>query len=187
MARPIDRAVLKARELLERVGTKAYPVDLEAVAERAGIARINEVEIPGDAAAGFLVRHEAAMIVLNASIREPGRKRFTIGHELGHYVFGHRGMGCGSKELMDWSDQREEMEANRFAVEILLPEALVKPTVTGKDFSYEAVESLATSFKSSLTAAAIRFIEVATGIAPMSPDCPYIAKMRRHRKGMTCG
>ncbi|OGY55393.1 MAG: hypothetical protein A2951_00970 [Candidatus Buchananbacteria bacterium RIFCSPLOWO2_01_FULL_56_15] len=46
------------------------------------------------------------------------RRRFTIGHELGHLLMGHV---CNN----DPSDHREQ-EANEFAAELLMPLALLK-------------------------------------------------------------
>ena len=62
----------------------------------------------------------------------PNRKRFTIAHELGHY-FRHNpkikvgfvdGIGSGmmGRELLENKVSQDEVEANAFAAEILMPE-----------------------------------------------------------------
>ncbi len=55
-----------------------------------------------------------AVILLGPSER-PGRRRFTLAHELGHVLLEHDGDG----------DARER-EANAFAAELLMPRALVR-------------------------------------------------------------
>ncbi len=53
----------------------------------------------------------------------PLRHRFTIAHELGHYIL-HSGQGQRRlKAGRDGSDCREEWEANWFAAAFLMPEA----------------------------------------------------------------
>ena len=68
--------------------------------------------------------------------RSPGRRRFTIAHELGHWRL-HATSGdaharfCRSDEVGGASEQLEhlavlEREANRFAAALLMPEQLVR-------------------------------------------------------------
>jgi Zn-dependent peptidase ImmA (M78 family) len=67
--------------------------------------------------------HEAA--------ESPGRKRFTIAHELGHWVCqvleGHRApVYCRPADLTEAADRALEREANVFAAELAMPESLVR-------------------------------------------------------------
>jgi len=69
--------------------------------------------------------------------RSQGRERFTIAHELGHFLL-HLGasdssanfFACREKDIHSTSSSRrqrgKEAEANRFAAELLMPEQLVK-------------------------------------------------------------
>ena len=70
-------------------------------------------------------------IIVRDSIREPGRKNFTVAHEIGHCVLpGHdkADLVCTSTEVGNWSDSAKEFEreANEFAAELLMPEVVVR-------------------------------------------------------------
>src|ERR1051325_668621 len=87
-----------ARVLRERFAiTEA--VDLYDLAKKIGL-RIRDVDAQGFE--GALVRASNkpnGIVAVNRSVRESGRKRFTIAHEFGHYVLrghgiiGRRGKG----------------------------------------------------------------------------------------------
>ena len=66
-------------------------------------------------------------IIYNDTIRSPGRQNFTLAHELGHYLL-HRqtypnGLECTNRDMADWDDVRNgiEAEANTFASYLLMP------------------------------------------------------------------
>ena len=82
--------------------------------------------------AGFLfVTPSVGLVFVNASDPVP-RQRFTAAHELGHFVLHRDEMGGrvsiadtpASIELTDEQSNRHEREANRFAVELLMPAPL---------------------------------------------------------------
>ncbi len=59
-------------------------------------------------------------IVVGVNAAHPlGRRNFSLAHELGHLVLGHRGNGVLSRS------PGVEREADRFATEFLLPEGLL--------------------------------------------------------------
>ena len=56
------------------------------------------------------------------------RQRFTIAHELGHYLLGHKGIQLRSKDLTLYDDaekKNNEMQADSFAAECLMPKKLI--------------------------------------------------------------
>lgn len=119
---------------------------------------------------GALIRARNAplgAIAVRASIREPGRKNFTIAHEIGHFVLpGHeRGrIACTASEVGEWTDAPDEenleREANEFAAELLMPLERVEDTARGALPSLNVVEKIAREFAVSLSAAAWRYCEV---------------------------
>lgn len=152
-------AILKAREAVRLLSPKSpADIDLNALAKKLDVMVLEE-ELPG--CDGMLIRKRkgAGIVSIRISIKEEGRKRFTLGHELGHFMLGHAGCSCGPVALTTWSDTGNETDANRFAAELLLPTELVEPMVKAMGFSYQAVRSIATGFRCSLTATAIRFVE----------------------------
>lgn len=71
-------------------------------------------------------------IMVNQSIDNPGRRNFTIAHELGHYFLSHRlqsnSFYCCEDEIVEESQAIAPMEkeANYFADCLLMPESKVK-------------------------------------------------------------
>jgi hypothetical protein len=59
-----------------------------------------------------------------------------------------------------WSVDEPEHRANRYAAELLLPEVMFKPRARGLPAVFETVRELAKVFVTSLTATAIRLVEI---------------------------
>jgi Zn-dependent peptidase ImmA (M78 family) len=125
--------ILKAEPALK------YPVPIESLAHQLGIIEIGELET--DAFEGCLYALEdkqKGFILLNKASKG-GRRRFTIGHELGHLCIpAHRPIKadrflCSREDLRTWtaSEQdayaRMEVEANRFSALLLMPPPLLRP------------------------------------------------------------
>lgn len=57
------------------------------------------------------------------------RQRFTIAHEIGHIILGHKGISYRSDDLTKYKDtiaRMNEVAANNFAAELIMPEKLVR-------------------------------------------------------------
>jgi hypothetical protein len=105
------------------------------------------------------------IVVVKQSIRENSRKRFTIAHEVGHYVIpSHRTLEnvCASEMVESWRKglDRPELEANEFAVELLLPARFVRDLLRLKDPSLQTISKVASQFETSLTATTLRFVDL---------------------------
>lgn len=104
-----------------------------------------------------------SFIRVNSGIREPGRKRFGIAHEIGHLEL-HREPGSltictqGNVVLFHSSDQKE-IEANHFAAALLMPETMFAPQCRASSPSLDLVSHLASRFRVSLTAACSRYLQ----------------------------
>jgi hypothetical protein len=127
---------LRARYLATFGGT-AIPVPVEAIAEDLLGLRIEESWNLGDCS-GLLVPAER-LIVLNAAERAGGRnepplrrERFTVAHELGHWIcHAHERpeahpVYCRQVHVAESADRTLEREANVFAAELLMPEQAVR-------------------------------------------------------------
>jgi len=120
-----------AARLLDTYWGDTIPVDPARIA-RALDLRVMDVYL-GDHLDGALVKEPDAepSIALNAE-HHPNRKRFTLAHEIGHYV--KRGQAVEPAEFEDYEyidrrdggsstgTQEEEIYANRFAAALLMPE-----------------------------------------------------------------
>lgn len=137
-------------------------IDLPLIAARYNV--LVEAK-PMKGAEGRLVRKgNAGVISVQETIREPGRKRFAVAHELGHF-FLHpetRQLAlCSAADMNRWShrQQDEESEANTFAAELLLPQDIFLPRIQNTDPGFDVVGDLAGAFRTSLTATAIQYVK----------------------------
>lgn len=179
-----SKAIQKAvARLLE--GHNQLPVDVKAIAAQLEIDII-EPEFPENPdLSGMLVRDGQRTFMAINQTQSEGRKRFTIAHEIGHFVLDEakavwidkgvrpvvsyrRGTDVGTR----YRYRLEEVRANRFAAELLMPEEAVRErfyqlTADGTDWEAEdALLDLAAAFDVSLPAMAIRLRELELLMAP---------------------
>jgi Zn-dependent peptidase ImmA (M78 family) len=107
--------------------TDELPVPVEAIAEDLLGLHVEEAEALD--CSGLLVPAERR-VVLNAG-EPPARRRFTLAHEVGHWVCqvrkGHDApMYCRAADIAPGADRTLEREANVFAAELLMPEPAVR-------------------------------------------------------------
>jgi hypothetical protein len=108
------------------------PVPVESIAE--DLIGLWLEEADGLECSGLLLPAERRVVV-RADEPKP-RKRFTLAHELGHWVCqvqeGHTSpIFCRAADVSPGADRALEREANVFAAELLMPEPLVRATFTG--------------------------------------------------------
>jgi Zn-dependent peptidase ImmA (M78 family) len=115
-------------ELLRDNGVVRSPVPVEKIAHNLGIEV--KFEAAEDDLSGALIREPKGRVVIGVnSAHHPNRQRFTIAHEIGHFIL-HRGMKLHVDEdfrvnLRDGSVNDEEVDANAFAAELLMPTEFV--------------------------------------------------------------
>lgn len=149
-----------ASELVAALKLSA-PIDPEDVAKRLGLG-VEYCDASGFEGALVCSKEtRSGTILVKKSIRENGRRRFTIAHEVGHYVLPHhgaKGSVCGSKDVENWdrSLPDEESEANDFASELLIPRSLVGPALVGSKPTMHLIREISQEFDTSLTASAFR-------------------------------
>jgi Zn-dependent peptidase ImmA (M78 family) len=171
-------------ELLKANRIRSAPIDVEAIAKRLGIEIRRE--LAPDDLSGFILRDKQLnrpVIGVNRG-HHPRRQRFTIAHEIGHFML-HKGeqlhvdrINAGfvvrrrdgrSKEGTDV----EEKEANLFAAELLMPSRFIKRDITEVGFSLMdecAIRELAEQYQVSTAALTFRlahlgYIELSDGEA----------------------
>jgi IrrE N-terminal-like domain len=118
----------------ELFGRQELPVPVESIAEDLLGLTIYEEDL--DVLSGVLYPDERRIEVNASDI--PARKRFTVAHELGHWVCqclegrGHEVM-CRVEDLSPDVDRTLEREANVFAAELLMPEPAVRAAAAEAD------------------------------------------------------
>ena len=123
------------------------------------------VEGPLDSADARLVRKgERGLIRIKQDIPEPGRKRFAIAHELGHWVL-HRTvsqiLACTNEDMLSaYKASPPELEASYFASALIMPEDVFTKRIEGTVPTAKVLSALAEEFQTSLTATALRYVDL---------------------------
>jgi Zn-dependent peptidase ImmA (M78 family) len=159
----IRRIRQKVAQLLRDSRIVRPPVPVEAIAEKLGL-KVRYAPLEGDLS-GALVREDGQAYIGVNSLHHLNRRRFTIAHELGHYVL-HKGikLHVDTDFRVNWRDNEsskainpDEIEANRFAAELLMPtDFLVKDIDALKDVNQSTIDSLAKRYRVSSQAMKIR-------------------------------
>jgi Zn-dependent peptidase ImmA (M78 family) len=167
------RPDVDAIELLHRLRIGEVPVPLEYLAKSLAIS-VSYQPFDGDIS-GMLYRDDERVVIGVNSQESAVRQRFTIAHEIGHFRL-HPGHDVRIDRLVrvnfrgeassTWSN-KEEVEANSFAAELLMPkERLQREVVKAIDrkealSDRELVERLAQRFAVSRQAMAYRLANLA--------------------------
>ncbi len=152
-----------ARAVLEKYHVcSAKDIDVETIAWLHKRLRIRIGGLTGSE--GRLVANKRGGIIRVASKRNVGRFRFTVAHELGHYLLHPRDVPdkvVSKADLTVWNDATEECEANIFAAEFLMPREIFEPHCCGAP-SITKLEQTADLFQTSLTSTAFQYYEYTT-------------------------
>lgn len=160
----------RAKALLEEIGFDEItdiPMDIFA----AGLgATLIEEKLPNSD--GKIIRgNSKTLIKINSDIEFEERKRFTAAHEIGHYLLHDKldlEVHNETSNTLNWFNDAEtqakkgvqEWEANDFASELLMPEAVIRKAVFRKKFSPDLVKELSVRFKTSLTSIIYRLLSL---------------------------
>lgn len=143
------------------------PVDVETFARTVGILEFRDLDVDGFVGALMTDLEKTKGIILSATGMSAVRRRFTVAHELGHFLIAaHRGdKRCTSKDLMETRretlHQKEEAQANRFAAGLLMPKPwFVTQTDELGPPVLEHLRIIAATYSVSLEAAANRYAEL---------------------------
>lgn len=158
-----DAAAVFADAFVDRWGADAAR-DLEPIASKLGLI-IKDVD--ADSYEGLLRRIKGRMlgtIALSRAITDERRRRFTLAHELGHYILpthADADSPCRPKDIERWdpSLMRREVEANRFAAAALMPHRTIADLLSSEP-SFDVVETISSRRGTSLTASAYRLVQL---------------------------
>jgi len=167
-----------AEQVLKDCGIKERPVPLDKIIEQNRILRV-DLPANGDIFGAIVKQNGRVIIAVNPN-QHANRQRFTIAHELGHF-FNHD-YGTNGQEHVDgdfrlhWRNGKSsqgvdwhEIEANRFAASLLMPEDLLREDVERSlPMDNQAVRKLAALYKVSRIAMQYRLVNL--GILPPDVD-----------------
>jgi hypothetical protein len=145
-------------ELLSEAGTAAPPVPLDLLASLRGVVAIDEVDMAN--AGALLPLPGSAFRIQVRAADPPGRRRFTIGHEIAHLLIpAYRDSPVTKVDGVTGefgADDEEEYLCDLGASDLLLPESLFREECAARRPSLDGLFDVAELFGSSLESAAIR-------------------------------
>lgn len=152
----------KAVKLLADLGMTELPIDPKICADRLGVNV--EASVLDDDISGLFVADNNEYFIIYNDNESNVRQRFTIAHELGHYLL-HK----DSKLFVDRKQRAlyrnavsatgevlREREANSFAAALLMPEKLIEEEVWNLTEEDDIVYTLADKFGVSKLAMSFR-------------------------------
>lgn len=161
---------IKAKELLEEIGyDNISDLPMDILVSGLGATLVMEPLKNSD---GKIIRgNTKTLIKINSEIPYEEKIRFTIAHEIGHFLLHDRldlEVHNDNSNTLNWFKSVEqqakkglqEWEANDFASELLMPEKTFKKFVENKRFSPNLLKEIALYFKTSLTSVVYRLVSL---------------------------
>ncbi len=169
----ISRAEQKAQGILSLCGA-AKPRDIsieDLIVFHNGI--VNEKPLH-NCDGRMIMKHGRSIVTINSEIEFPPKKRFVLAHELGHILLHGTQEATFSDDystLEAYKHGPQEIEANAFAAELLMPAELFKQACFRKKFSPDLIRELADLFNTSITSVVYQFIDHGN-----HPICAFYSK-----------
>jgi Zn-dependent peptidase ImmA (M78 family)/transcriptional regulator with XRE-family HTH domain len=114
----VESAELAARDIRRRAGLGPGPVwDLLAVAERLGVYGFC-IDLGDESLDGSYLRLDGGGVALVNGAAKPGRRRFTLAHELGHHLFAD---DFSDEWIVGADGDGRERLINAFVIHFLMP------------------------------------------------------------------
>lgn len=166
----MGKAKSEAIKLLQNNGIVRAPVPVDS------LAKTLEIDVrysPGkEDVSGALIRNGKSVVIAVNSAQHENRQRFTIAHEIGHFLL-HKGTKVHFDEdfrvnyrnaLSSEATNSDEIEANTFAAELLMPETFLRKDLLkiqpDDDTIGTAIQSLAVRYKVSPRAMELRLVNL---------------------------
>lgn len=136
----IGNPVKLAKAVIEQLGDIALPIPVREIAAALDIAEIKPITA-SDFEGGLITFDDKSSGCILINENSPRRRqRFTIGHELGHYLNPWHNLGSGGQFMCKAQDmfvsgspagerQKMEVEANQFSAELLMPTKFIRSDI----------------------------------------------------------
>jgi len=136
------------------------PIPIRDIAKAVGIQTIDPMAT--EEVEGMLVADAAkeSGVIFYKESSPLGRQRFTIGHELGHFLLLHHGyeQSCSTRDIKVESKpssvRESESEANEFSQLLLMPDDLILQEIVNKPINLELLKIVENTFQMSFEAIA---------------------------------
>lgn len=127
---------VEAKKLLDHNGVTKPPVPVDRIAESLGAIISFEPFEGKDDLSGILYRNGKNKIIGINSAHAQNRQRFSIAHEIGHLRLHSKELFVDKVVRVNFRDNksslatdREEIEANTFAAELLMPKNFINTEI----------------------------------------------------------
>lgn len=156
------RGIEAADDLVAAVDYTAPPVDLARACDY--LRLLVSLEEQSNDVQGYLVTDgRVGGIVINKAIGDARRHRFTLAHEIGHFVL-HRSKRSYVVDKDDGldspGDSSDEMEANAFAGALLMPSAMLAGEASPQEPTMGLVDEMSDVYDVSVCSAAQRLVSL---------------------------
>ncbi|OJW71572.1 MULTISPECIES: ImmA/IrrE family metallo-endopeptidase [unclassified Spirosoma] len=138
-----------ATQVLMETGCYRTPVDVNLIAAKKGV-NISPYDFGEDVTGVLILEGDKATIGVNKNNNNNDqRRRFTIAHELGHFILQHQRSGVFVDTPTQYftilyrdsksstGEHLQEREANAFAAALLMPEKLVMNYLNNTKFDFK--------------------------------------------------
>ncbi|CBL44750.1 Conserved hypothetical protein [gamma proteobacterium HdN1] len=118
---------------------------------------------------GHIIGTDTNAIITINSNAPTERQRFSLGHELGHWVNDRNKnltYRCNVNDMRQRSPakdnfrQQKEVRANQFSAQLIMPKHIIAPQLNSMAVTFDNVRLIANDFRVSRTSAAIRIVEL---------------------------
>ena len=160
----IEQIENQAETILKNNNCSTVPVNIKGLAINLGI-KLEEIDFDDDISGLFVIKKNQPYICYNSTQSE-SRIRFTIAHELGHFILHSKNtpLFIDKKKKILFRDINSstgevliEREANAFAAALLMPKALIENEVDSMLANEEdTIQYLADKFSVSTQAMSFR-------------------------------
>jgi len=137
----IGNPTLLAKAVIEQLPDIALPIPVKEIATALDIIEIKPITVSGFEGGLITTDDKSSGYILINENNSPRRQRYTIGHELGHYLNMWHTPGTEGKFLCKSTDmvvskfrpnetrQKMEVEANEFSAELLMPSRFMQSDI----------------------------------------------------------
>lgn len=138
-----------AWQIIEQFWELSVPVDVYTITRKMGVEIQEDPNLP--VSGEFNLGEENKPLIKINTSENPLRQRFTLAHELGHFVLNH-GSAFRDPVANFFSNvwDKKEVQANQFAAALLMPELAVRYFIDNEKIT--STQKLSEYFKVSSTA-----------------------------------
>lgn len=156
----LSKPEIEANKLLNSLGwSKPGDLTLKEIAYALN-ACVKESDL-GGSQGRILMNGEHAVITIDSKVKLEAKRNFILAHEIAHLTL-HKDVkplfSDTHKTLSEWlAKGKHELEANKFASELLMPSALFKSRIIGKKMNLDLIRETADFFGTSQTATLLKY------------------------------